>query len=71
MQPCKILCGTLRMRVFVSEAELKATGEVEVTVEHYNPICVWRRSMAALRRMMGVCSKSRTEETSWRAVTGE
>ena len=62
VQTRRILWGIMSLRVFVIKAELEATRQVDPTVEQHDPIYVLRRSVAALWRVMGVCSKSRIEQ---------
>lgn len=62
------LGGHIEDEGLCNKAELEATGEVETTVGQHDPIYVLRRSVAALWRMVGVCSKS---QVSWSAITGE
>ena len=62
VQTRRILWGIMSLRVFVIKAELEATRQVDTTVEQHDPIYVLRRSVAALWRVMGVCSKSRIEQ---------
>lgn len=67
----KILSGMLRMRVFVSKAELEATGEVETTVEQCEPFMSWEGHWLFFGEGRGVWRKSRIKGTSWMAVSGE
>ena len=66
-----ILSGMLRMRVFVIKAELEGTGEVETTVEQYEPFMSWEDHWLFFGEGWGVWRKSRIKGTSWMAVSGD